>query len=220
MDSETEVIRQQMEGTRTALADKLEKLEEEVTEKVQDATSTVAETVEAVSETVENVTETVEETVQAVKRTFDLQWQAEHNPWLLVGGSVLAGYLGGVLLFPARRRKQRSWVSRPQSSPSPTPPEPSRIEQPSAPSHGWLSALGEQFSGLKKLAIGTALGVVREMVTQAVPAQLGPPLSEAIDNLTTNLGGEPLETTQASSAPAPEPEHSSHFEEESCGAGM
>ena len=46
MDSETEVIRQQMEGTRTALSDKLGKLEEQLDQKVHQTAESVAETVE------------------------------------------------------------------------------------------------------------------------------------------------------------------------------
>ena len=48
MAHETEMIRQEMEGTRASLAEKLEKLEHQVTEKVQAATTTVADTVETV----------------------------------------------------------------------------------------------------------------------------------------------------------------------------
>jgi len=218
------VIRHQMEGTREALAEKLEKLEEQVTEKVHEVTETVADTVGTVSETVEGVTETVEETVDAVKHTFDLQWHADHHPWLLVGGAVVAGYVGGALFFrPSRRREPSGWASSPQPSspqpsPPPPPPEPARAEKP-APSHGWLGALAEQFSGLKKLAIGTALGVLREVVTNAVPAQIGPPLSQAFNNLTEKLGGEPLADIQSGSEPRTEtPSTSEHPQEESCGA--
>jgi hypothetical protein len=107
MDSETEVIRQQMEGTRTALSEKLEKLESRLADKVQETTTTIADTVESVSDTVAEVSETVEGTVDAVKHTFDLKWQAEHNPWLLVGGAVLVGYVGTAMLQPSRRSNWR-----------------------------------------------------------------------------------------------------------------
>src|SRR5262245_52369843 len=60
MDNESEVIRQQMEQTRSALTAKVELLEHQVVETVHGATA-------AVSETVGNVKDVVQETVQTVK---------------------------------------------------------------------------------------------------------------------------------------------------------
>src|SRR5262245_48335249 len=118
MGDQTEVIRQQMEGTRTALAEKLGKLEAEVTGKVQQATSSVAETVENVSETVDSVKETVEGTVDAVKHTFDLEWHARHHPWLLLGGAVFLGFVGGRMLAgPGRPRERHHRAHRPPPPP-------------------------------------------------------------------------------------------------------
>jgi hypothetical protein len=68
MDNE-DVIREQMENTRTSLSEKLETLEQQVATTVQDATSNVAGTVEAVKETVEAVKDSVTGTVEAVKDT-------------------------------------------------------------------------------------------------------------------------------------------------------
>jgi len=60
-----------------------------------------------------------------------------------------------------------------------------------------LSELGETFkteiTKLKGLALGTMLGVVRDMVTSSAPPQLGPELAEVIDSLTVKLGGKPIE---------------------------
>jgi hypothetical protein len=68
MDNE-DVIREQMEDTRTSLTEKLENLEQEVATTVQGATTNVADTVEAVKETVEAVKDSVQETVATVKYT-------------------------------------------------------------------------------------------------------------------------------------------------------
>ena len=62
MDDEPEVIRQQMEETRSALTDKIERLEHQVV-------GTVQNTTRAVNDTVENVKEAVQETVSTVKDT-------------------------------------------------------------------------------------------------------------------------------------------------------
>src|SRR5262249_54043362 len=84
MDAEPEVIRQDIEQTRSALTEKLETLEEEVMGTVRNAKETV-------EETIENVAETVQETVETVQRTFDLEYQMQQRPWVLIGGSVGAG---------------------------------------------------------------------------------------------------------------------------------
>src|SRR5262245_44710471 len=102
------VIRADMEETRTALTEKLEVLENQVVGTVKDATSAVSQTVETLKETVGTVKETVTDTVSAVKDSvqdgvatvknwFDLRAQFDRHPCLMAGGSVLAGYLIGVM---------------------------------------------------------------------------------------------------------------------------
>lgn len=214
MDSETEMIKHQMEGTRKDLTDKLEMLESQVTDKVKETTETVSETVESVSETVENVKETVEDTVDALKHTFDLQWHARNHPWGLVVGSLVAGFLGQRLLLGGRRPKPKQARARetslPPAPPPPPPPAPAAREQKpqqeeksqqngSASSGGWFGALGQEFQDLKKVGIGMALGVLRDVVTGALPNQVANPLSSAFNSLTEKLGGKTVETDQLSS---------------------
>jgi len=59
---------------------------------------------------------------------------------------------------------------------------------------GWLegliSNLSPEIRKLKSMAIGTALGLIRDTVTRSVPGELGVHMSEIIDNVTTKLGGE------------------------------
>lgn len=110
MDNQTEVILEQMEGTRASLAEKLETLENQVVGTVQNATTTVSETVQQVKEavtdtvetmkgtvedTVENVKDTVQGAVESVKETLDVRRQVNEHPWLMFGGAVALGYLAG-----------------------------------------------------------------------------------------------------------------------------
>jgi len=90
MSRKTEVIRRQMEGTREALAEKLERLETQVVEKVQETTASVAHTAESVSETVD-----------AVKKNLDLNWHAQRHPWA-PGGSHVPGLRGCSPTFEVR----------------------------------------------------------------------------------------------------------------------
>jgi len=122
------VIQQDLDETRSALADKLNKLEEKISGTVTQVTDTVAEVTESASETVEAVKETVQGTVESVKETvegtvesvrdaFDFQAHVENHPWLVVGGAVLAGFVAGKLFGgsggSSRRegRRDSSWES-------------------------------------------------------------------------------------------------------------
>jgi len=132
MTRDQDVIREQMENTRTALSEKLEELENRVTAKVAGATQDVAQTVETVTgsvqetvetvkdtvqETVETVKDTVEETISAVKESvsavkslFDVPAHVDRYPWTAMGASVAVGYLGGEYLLRPSTHRSRSQV--------------------------------------------------------------------------------------------------------------
>lgn len=219
-----EVIRRQMEQTRASLAEKIEVLEQKVTgtveeaanavtETVQEAKEAVAETVETVKETVENTVETVkgtvESTVDAVRDALDITGQVQRHPWLMVGGSVAVGFLGGLFLGPARPRYYNEPVGSfgPGSEPvpereavytwAPAEREPEMRREPERQQPGWWdwmqSTFGSEIDKLKGMAIGTLAGVVRDMVGQAVPENIKPMVTDVINNVTTKLGGEPIQ---------------------------
>ncbi len=218
-----EVIRHQMEETRESLAEKLEVLEKKVTDTVQEATSAVSETVqeakEAVSETVEVVKDTVESTVETVKETvsstldtirdtLDLRGQVEQHPWPMVGGAMALGFVGGWLMGPARKaswQPEPAWQPEEAAAEAPASPnwgsnmrwEPASQRQPEARQPSWwdhlLSAFGSEIDKLKGLALGTLGGVVRDLVAEAVPENLKPTVVEIVNDLTTKLGGKPIE---------------------------
>jgi prophage DNA circulation protein len=117
MAQEPEVIQEQMDETRSALADKLGALTEKITgtvdtvqETVQNAVSNVGQTVETVEQAIEAVASSVESTVESVgetaqaavenvKETFNIPKQFENHPWLFFGGSVLLGFVGGKIVL-------------------------------------------------------------------------------------------------------------------------
>jgi len=223
MDNDTEVIREQMEETRASLTEKLETLEQQVVTTVQEATSAVAETVESVKEavnetvttvkdsvqeTVASVKGTVEDTVVGVKETFDLQHQVEQHPWGMMAGSIALGYLGGYLLSKPRTRVVTANIGTqyplPVSQPMPSAPLSAApisaaptFSPPTSSGPSWwtgVSALfGPEIAKVKGLALGVALGIVRDSITQAAPAQMKAELGNVIDSITAKLGGEPLQ---------------------------
>lgn len=205
MENEPEVIRQQMEETRTSLAEKLENLEEQVSAKIQGTTDSVAETVESVKEAVEStvntVSNTVDRTVESVKHTFDVRRQFEERPWVMFGGAVVVGFVGGKLLNRMAPPHQTNGY-RPEPNYQPAAPtyqsaQPTYNQQPAAPSKpGWgaevVETLKPALSKLSQLAIGVTTGIIGEMVREQLPEALQKDVGDVLDDITRSLGGKPL----------------------------
>jgi ElaB/YqjD/DUF883 family membrane-anchored ribosome-binding protein len=172
-----EIIRQQMEATRESLTNKLEILEGKLLGSVERATT-------AVNDTVEQVKETVSGGVESVKDAFDIAGHIDKHPWFAVGTSVFCGYLVGSMAGEPSRGGSSGVVSGSDGwAPSP---------QASAPSRSWLSSLEPEIRHLKGLAIGSALGVLRDWASGQLPPQLAHGVGEIIDEVTRKIGGEPM----------------------------
>jgi len=252
-----EVIRQQMEDTRTSLTAKLETLEEKLVSTVQETTSAVQETVstvketvhegvEAVHETVATVKEGVNESVETVKDFFDIQAQVNHHPWLMVGGSVAVGFTLGMLTNRASSMPMHSsyggnghgwngngigykaattngnghgWAQQSAPMPTASAPAPAAPAAPatsatSAPASTVVSSLlsmfGPEIDRLKGLALGAALGTVREMLATSVPSHLGDQLRGIVDDVTRKVGGQPLPSEDWEGCPLAEKADAHH----------
>jgi ElaB/YqjD/DUF883 family membrane-anchored ribosome-binding protein len=206
VDNELEVIHHQMEGTRKSLAEKLDTLENQVLGTVHDATAAVANTVEDVKSAVGSVTETIQETVEGVKETFNLKEQVRRHPWPMLGGAAAAGFLGGWLLGSSRKEPEAPSVPAPPPLPF-TPPPRERVEE--LPSGKEESLFAEPLAALKGLALGTIMGMVRDMAVKALPENVKDDVMHLLDDLTAKLGGKPLpasseEKPQEESQPAAE----------------
>jgi hypothetical protein len=209
----------QMEETRNNLTDKLTTLEQKVAgtvESVNETVSTVTETVESVKESVEDtvatVTDTVQSTVESVSDAvgntvdsvasfLDISTWAEKRPWLMMGGSVLLGYLAGRLLTPRRPEE-----AAPTYAATPRQEAPSRREEAAEEAGGGvLGKLTEQFGPeidkLKGLAVGTLMGVARDMVSQFVPQAIKREVTDVINGFTSNLGGKVIDRPIVPEAP-------------------
>jgi ElaB/YqjD/DUF883 family membrane-anchored ribosome-binding protein len=224
-----EETRHDIEETRASMTEKLELLEERVRETVESAKSTVEDIMENVKETVdetvgtvkdtvgdarstvegivENVKDTMDDTVTMVKRSFDLHYQMDQHPWVMLSGSVLAGYLLGSLgtRSPAKSQytTRRSWTgaearrsgyfataSSPEAG---NPPAPYTAEtHRSSLWDGTLGQFKEEFDMVKGAIISTLMSNVRDMVKESLPG-IAPQLEKAIDSAATKLGAQPLD---------------------------
>ena len=176
-----EVMRQQIEETKSQLWEKLDTLETQVSEAVQSTSTAVSETVASVQETVANVTDTVQESVQSVSNAFDLPLQVERHPWLAVGGSFVLGYLTCELLnAPAKEFENDPRTEQPSGSSVPLQNGDGhhaieRAQETSSKSVVWAEMRG--------MLTGALMGVVSTMISQGVPI--------ALDYLAKNFHSDP-----------------------------
>lgn len=230
---EEDRIREEMKETRSSLTDKLEKLEEKVSTTVEGATGTVTDTIQAVKDTVKDTTSAVTETVGAIKdsvkdtvgaikesvaegihglgQLLNLHKQAERHPCAVFTGSIIAGFVGGKLLFPA---------SAPAAS-SATPPYPPRGQdggnghpdrlasktreasaEESAP--GWLGNLKQEFgaeiSQVKNLALGMLVQGIKDLLVHSLPAPWKPQVEQIVTRIGAKLTGQEAENEASGKA--------------------
>jgi ElaB/YqjD/DUF883 family membrane-anchored ribosome-binding protein len=208
MDDDPEVIRQQMEETRSSLTDKIEQLEQAVTAKVQNTSAAVTDTVdsvrEAVQETVESMKGSVTDTVESVKETFNVPRYFREHPWASFAAAVGAGFLGERLIGGMPRSSVARGMSRALYRPPPpsynggrretASPPPTRAAAPSGSS--WMGEVASKFDDeigkLKGMAIGTAFGLLRDFLNRSIPANLTDQIGEIVDSVTRKLGGQPM----------------------------
>jgi len=206
VDHELEVIRDQMEGTRASLANKLEALESQVRETVQSASDTVTsavdgakEVVTSVSEGAKQVVDKVSETVDTVKESLSVGRYVEQYPWASVGVAVAAGFAAAQLLPASRSTSGDPSEALPPASsggysPSAasarhTASESSRHQESSVVSSALKGVLGSTISTVEGLAVGTLMSAIKELVTRSLPQEWQGELTRMMDQATTQLGG-------------------------------
>ena len=191
MDPQPDVIRQQIEETRSSLTEKLEALEAEVKGTVQSAKETV-------------------------KRTFDIPYQVDRHPWAMLGLSFVSGIVAGALVGGRVSTERR--IARRMSEASREPPERaettpaaawSRVTHDGQARPGFVDRLthqlGDELEKAKDLAIDTMVGVVSDVVRKSIPA-----LGQAVEELMTRV---------ASQVGAPPPQYGEERPEPATGSG-
>jgi ElaB/YqjD/DUF883 family membrane-anchored ribosome-binding protein len=205
MDPQPDVIRQQIEETRSSLTEKLETLEAEV-----------KGTVESARETVSNVKQTVHNAKETVKRTFDIPYQVDRHPWAMLGLSFASGIVAGAFVggrFTTGRRISRGMseasvepLERGETSPAAAW---SRLSHEETGRPGFLDKLrhqlGNELEKAKDLAVDTLVGVVGDVARKSIPA-----LGQAVEDMMARM---------ASQAGAPPPQYGAERGESAPGRG-
>jgi hypothetical protein len=232
-----EETRHDIEETRASMSEKLELLEERVRgtleetktavdDIVESVKGTVDETVGAVRETVDgakstvenivgNVKETMDDTVTMVKQSFDIRYQVDQHPWLMLGASVVTGSVLAGLLYRSRAaRGSSAYATHTQNSSSAedasrkagltamytvagdedfTENAGPAAQSQTQKQQNWGNALGvfqEEFVDVIKNAVmGTVAGTMREMIRQNMPSIVAP-FDKIVNNVSKKLGTE------------------------------
>ena len=168
-----EMIRQQMEATKSQLWEKLDTLENQVSDAVLSTSTAVSDTVASVQETFSNVTESVQESVQNVSDAFDLPLQVARHPWMTLSGSFVLGYLARELWETPVKMS----VEEPRRSPQ-TSPSAAQSENGNGNGHHAAEASQEDLSRslpwaeMKGMLVGVLMSTVSAIVARSVPTAL------------------------------------------------
>lgn len=177
MNKTPEIIRQEMEQTRSHLVKRLESLEHQVSDTVQSTATSVNATVEAVQETVESVTGAVQNAVHSVSNALDVRRQFDRHPWLVLGGSAALGYLALEFRAASAKKSEQRQETAPPPDPSADNPGLRNGEQAVESTARAADTTAVDESDLKSssrhqlrtAAIGVLIGIVQELASRAVP---------------------------------------------------
>jgi len=145
------------------MADKADGIRQEIKKARQD----IAEIRSAMTEKRALLEDRVQETVAGVKHAFDLPYQVEQRPWLMLGGSLLVGYTLGL----------RGGGS---STTADTSSEPSSRAQPQQRIVSEVrNQVGDELAAIKGAFFGAVVSTLWAMAKQVLPLP-GQPSESAI----------------------------------------
>jgi len=222
MEAQRASLAEKIETLEEKIVRTVEGAREAVAETVQTVKDSVQSSVDTVKDTVQSSVETVRETFDLPQQVRRHPWAMFGGSvafgfaagWLLnratgthnqgsAWGYAPASYTGGGRYsdapptsgsrFRDEMRPATSFTGAPSSGAGQSEARPA-----AAPPAGesWLDALSHTFAPeiqkVKGLAIGAAMGLVRDLVSQSVPDQLRPQLTELMNNVTSKMGGDPV----------------------------
>jgi len=219
MEAQRASLAEKLETLENKIVQTVEGAREAVAETVQTVKESVQSSVETVKDTVQSSVDTVKETFDLPLQVQRHPWAMFGGSVALgFAAGLLINRAAGTSRSTSRPWGALSSFTR-GSSASYTPPsegshfrdEPrpatsftgapmpggGRSESPAGGGQSWMDELSQTFGPevqkLKGLAIGAAMGLVRDMVSQSVPDQLRPRVAEVMDGITAKLGGEPVQ---------------------------
>jgi len=218
MEVQRASLAEKLETLENKIVQTVEGAREAVAETVHTVKESVQSSVETVKDTVQSSMETVKETFDVTHQVQRHPWAMFGGSvavgfvagWLLNRASGTSRLSGRASTGPAWGHSPASYAGAgsglgassrgghrddARSAAAFTSAPAATSTQPSGPS--WIEELSQTFAPevqkLKGLAIGAAMGVVRDLVGQSIPEQLRSQVDEMLNNVTTKLGGQPVQ---------------------------
>lgn len=167
--------------------------EKEIRRKMARARNNLAEKIAVLENEVSGTVEKVKDTVKDIKDFFDIREQVERRPWTMVLGAVGVGCVLGRLL-PAAGAAVMSLADMEPGHEFHNGKHAAMESPPESPS--WsaqiVGKIQPELEQLKGLALGTAFGIVRDVVTPLLPEQISSQFGGIMDSITEKLGGTPV----------------------------
>lgn len=220
MSDSREVIRQQMDATKSDLAEKLQLLKLQIAETAQSTGSAVNATVTAAQDTME----TVQSAAKSVRNALNVRRRISMHPWLILGACAGLGYLAG------RRRRFRRMPSAGAVPSQLLNPAGAVAATSSADTSAMASAIAAAYQKgmrssswdlLRTTALTAAIEIVQDIAFRVVPKLLdrltAPPVETRSDGLNEPRPDEygmsehqPTKTGTATELNSPQTHHEAH----------
>jgi ElaB/YqjD/DUF883 family membrane-anchored ribosome-binding protein len=218
MEAQRTSLGEKLETLENKIVRTVEGAREAALDTVHTVKDSVHSSVETVKETVESSVESVKEALDLKRQVERHPWT------MIGGAIAVGFAAGWLLnRFEERLRPTASGKPSPSAgTPSLSATSPSPGEQaapasrlgvypgmaplsPAAPPvsmpqerETWADRLSQtlapELNKLKGLAIGTLMGVIRDLVTESMPDPMRSKLNEVVNDITCKLGGEPIES--------------------------
>jgi ElaB/YqjD/DUF883 family membrane-anchored ribosome-binding protein len=158
MDQGTDTVRKDIDATRDSMTVKMEQIEAKVRGTVDDVRTSVDSTVENVKEN--------------IKQTLNLQDQVNERPLVMVGGSILAGFLLGALIGGGGDDTPRSYSTsgahRDQDR-TPTYGATGYSRSQKGSGAGFFDQFSDELETIKTAAMNTLGSLAREWMNENIP---------------------------------------------------
>jgi hypothetical protein len=176
--------------------------------KIERGRQDVADTSSAIAEKLAILEHRVQETVAAVKHGVDFHYQVKQRPWLVIGGSLLVGYILG---RPGGRSRATIDTSRAPSAPAQSPQ--SNASQATSQVQDHLAS----FTGAALAAVTSTLWAMAKQVLLTAARRVDDAIAKAgaqpVNSPQPIPNGEPKANGAKSGAPGPAPASLCRFAE-------
>lgn len=210
LTNKLEQLERQVTDTVQGAADTVENMKHAVED-------TVSNVKNSVQETVSSVTTSMHDTVHAVGEALSIRHHVERHPWAMVAGATAVGFVGGYMLLSKSDDRRAEERFRHLAASQGRPPENFRrdsrdsfvpqesvrrdanrettreMRSESNGSNAFTEWLRPAATQVQSMAVGAALGLLRELVTRQIPKPMTNQVNELFNGLTTSLGGQVMQ---------------------------